>query len=285
MGLWNQSPGVLIIFGPLYLARYPVAAMTLNLEVSLISGKTVHLEVDLETPISDVQLPAQVALGVGKGPLFDSAGNVLDGRSTVKDVGLQSGSSLMLQVGKTRICGGSLHAFAGILGDGSVMTWGDADCGGDCSAVQDRLCGVQQIQSNNSAFAAILGDGSVIAWGRAGNGGDSSAVKDRLIGVQHVQSTKYAFAAILGNGSVVTWGDAGSGGDCSAVQHQLSGVQQIQSTDSAFAAVLGDGSVITWGGAFHGGDSSAVQDRLQNVQQVQSTHFAFAAILGDGSMG
>ena len=26
-----------------------------------------------------------------------------------------------------------------VLGDGSVVTWGDADLGGDCSAVQEQL--------------------------------------------------------------------------------------------------------------------------------------------------
>ena len=31
------------------------------------------------------------------------------------------------------------HAFAAILEDGSVLTWGDADFGGDSSAVRDEL--------------------------------------------------------------------------------------------------------------------------------------------------
>jgi hypothetical protein len=30
-------------------------------------------------------------------------------------------------------------AFAAILADGSVVTWGMPRCGGDCSALQDRL--------------------------------------------------------------------------------------------------------------------------------------------------
>ena len=45
------------------------------------------------------------------------------------------------------------------------MTWGNAYCGGDSSAVQDQLQHVQQIQSTRFAFAAILADGSVLAWG------------------------------------------------------------------------------------------------------------------------
>ena len=33
----------------------------------------------------------------------------------------------------------SMAAFAAILGDGSVVTWGGAGYGGDSSAVQDQL--------------------------------------------------------------------------------------------------------------------------------------------------
>ena len=31
-------------------------------------------------------------------------------------------------------------------GDSTIVTWGEADCGGDSSAVEDQLRGVQQIQ-------------------------------------------------------------------------------------------------------------------------------------------
>eukprot|EP00434_Breviolum_minutum_P039212 symbB.v1.2.034812.t1/scaffold4559.1/size42167/1 len=148
-------------------------------------------------------------------------------------------------------------AFAAILEDGSVITWGEADCGGDSSAVGNQLRGVQQIQATSYAFAAILEDGSVITWGEQRRGGDSSAVRDQLRGVQQIQATDYAFSAILADGSVVTWGDAACGGDSSAVRDQLRGVQQIQGTANAFAAILADGSVVTWGHAETGGDRDA----------------------------
>ena len=181
------------------------------------------------------------------------------------------------------------------------MTWGDRDSGGDSSEVQDRLKGVQQVQSNQSAFVAILedtdggarcclgrragsGHGSVVTWGDPRYGGDSSEVQVRLKGVQQVQATEIAFAAILADGSVVTWGDPDSGGDSSKVQDRLKGVQQVQATSRAFAAILADGSIVTWGLPGYGGDSSEVQDRLKGVQQVQATYGAFAAILADGSV-
>ena len=117
----------------------------------------------------------------------------------------------------------SFETFAAILEDGSVVTWGDADLGGDSAAVRDQLRGVQQIQATHVSFAAILEDGSVITWGSQDGGGDSSAVRDQLQHVQQIQASFAAFAAILEDGSVVTWGDAVYGGDSSAVQDQLRG--------------------------------------------------------------
>ena len=88
-----------------------------------------------------------------------------------------------------------IPAFAALLGDGSVVTWGYGAIGGDSSVVQDQLRDVQQIQASNGAFAAILGDGSVVTWGNAFHGGDSSAVQDQLRDVQKIQASYMAFAA------------------------------------------------------------------------------------------
>ena len=53
-------------------------------------------------------------------------------------------------------------AFAAIVADRSVVTWGDE------YLVRDQLKGVQQIQASRFAFAAILEDGSVVPWGESG---------------------------------------------------------------------------------------------------------------------
>ena len=60
-------------------------------------------------------------------------------------------------------------AFAAILGDGSVVTWGRAAYGGDSSAVKHELKNVRQIQSLLGAFAAILSNGAVVSWGGDGD--------------------------------------------------------------------------------------------------------------------
>ena len=67
------------------------------------------------------------------------------------------------------------QAFAAILGDGSVVAWGDPTSGGDCSEVQKQLRGVQQLGATGSAFAAILAEGAVVTWGDPDCGGESSA--------------------------------------------------------------------------------------------------------------
>ena len=175
-------------------------------------------------------------------------------------------------------------AFAAILADESVVTWGDPHFGGDNSAVQEQLKGVQHVQKTLAAFAAILSEGSVVTWGSPPYGGDSSSVRHQLKHVQHVQATDPSFAAILADGSVVTWGDPRAGGYSSAVGDHFRSVRQVQATSAAFAVILTDGSVVTWGNPDSGGDSSAVLHQLKNAQQVQANRFAFAATLADGSV-
>ena len=63
------------------------------------------------------------------------------------------------------------RAFAAVLKDGSVITWGDHSHGGDSSRVQDQLVSVQQVHATDGAFLAILADGSVVTWGNPQYGG------------------------------------------------------------------------------------------------------------------
>ena len=48
---------------------------------------------------------------------------------------------------------GTFRAFAAILADGSVITWGDPDDAGDSTTVQVHA---QQVQATESALAAVL---------------------------------------------------------------------------------------------------------------------------------
>ncbi|WP_211941969.1 Calx-beta domain-containing protein [Cylindrospermopsis raciborskii] len=182
----------------------------------------------------------------------------------------------------------NIGAFAALKSDGSVVTWGFSDWGGNSSSVSSSLTsGVTQIFSTGYAFAALKSDGSVVTWGDSSFGGNSSSVSSSLTsGVTQIFSTLYAFAALKSDGSVVTWGIPEYGGDSSSVSSSLtSGVTQIFSNDSAFAALKSDGSVVTWGNSGRGGNSSSVSSSLTSgVTQIFSNDSAFAALKSDGSV-
>ena len=143
-------------------------------------------------------------------------------------------------------------AFAAILGDGSVVTWGDARFGGDSSKVQAQLRNVKEVEATQSAFAAILADGSVVTWGDPTSGGDSSTVQDQLMNVQQIRATGYAFATQK-DGSVVTWGDPDFCWGDPLVDALVSALEtsnrfkMVQATSKAFVAILPNGYPVTWG--------------------------------------
>ena len=157
--------------------------MSVMVEVGLLSGKAITLEAHQDEQVEALALRAQIALGVGKGRLLDSSGNVLDACATIKDARVQSSDFLTLHRTQVQVQA-SDRAFAAVLGDGSVVAWGDADYGGDSSAVQGQLKNVREVQSTDKAFTAILADGSVVTWGGfsywgAGYCGDSGALQVR----------------------------------------------------------------------------------------------------------
>ena len=155
---------------------------------------------------------------------------LIDPDTTLEEAQIEDGECLTALVLQPQLAA-TRGAFAlWCHGDSAIVTWGNRRLGGDSTAVQGQLRGVDQIQATVGAFAAILADGSVVTWGDADCGGDTSSVRDQLKGVQQIQATDDAFAAILADGSVVTWGLARHGGDSSAVRDQLMGVQQIHAT-------------------------------------------------------
>ena len=127
------------------------------------------------------------------------------------------------QLRKVKQIAATDSAFAAILANRRVVTWGDPNFGGDSAEVQDELRNVQQIAATKGAFAAVLADGNVVTWGDDSDfdAGDSTAVQDQLRNVKQICASRRAFAAILADGSVVTWGYPGWGGDSSAVQDRF----------------------------------------------------------------
>ena len=76
--------------------------MSLTIEVSLISGKTVSLQTHEDESVESLRVRAQRALGVGKGRLVSSTGSVLDGGVPLKKARLQQAEPLTYQVRRGR---------------------------------------------------------------------------------------------------------------------------------------------------------------------------------------
>ena len=115
-------------------------------------------------------------LGV-RGRLLSASGASLHGDLTVQQAELRSGDWLTLHT-RPLLLSATSAAVAAVLSDGSVVTWGESDMGGDSGVVP--LDDVRHIEATQSAFAVIRDDGSVVTWGRPRWGGDSSAVVERL---------------------------------------------------------------------------------------------------------
>ena len=113
--------------------------MSISIDVALLSGKSVSLPAGLDEPVNSLRQRAQALLAVGRGRLLDSSGAVLDGAASVKKAKLQHGDALTLQLGHVRVAAAQRRdysdyprlgdAFAAILGDGTVETWGNAAFG------------------------------------------------------------------------------------------------------------------------------------------------------------
>ena len=59
-------------------------------------------------------------------------------------------------------------AFAALLSDGHVVTWGSRLFGGCSDSAQGHLCNVTAIQAlrlDSGGFVALCGDGTVVPWG------------------------------------------------------------------------------------------------------------------------
>ena len=63
--------------------------MSINVEVSLLSGKRAAVNVGLDEDVARLMFRAQSALEVKTGKLLDSSGNFLDGRVLIKDTMLE----------------------------------------------------------------------------------------------------------------------------------------------------------------------------------------------------
>eukprot|EP01031_Cornospumella_fuschlensis_P034534 gene34534-41814_t len=135
----------------------------------------------------------------------------------------------------------------------SVLCWGSASHGGNCSNLFADLQPAEKVTSmvsSEAAFAILTSFGRVLAWGAADKGGNmSDSVQVQLLsGVVQLVSSRKAFAVLKDDESVVAWGDDNTGGDSSRVSALLSSdVVFLLSGEAGFLAIKRDGQVVGWG--------------------------------------
>ena len=161
----------------------------LKINVALPNGHAELLTLLPSSTVQDVRTKAQRAFGKKYLRLVTANNRVLvDFEQTLEEAEIEDGECLTALVLQPQLAATGSAFALWCHGDSAVVTWGDARCGGDSTAVRDQLKGVQQIQATCHAFAAILEDGSVLTWGSGPSGGDSSTVRDQLKGVKQIQA-------------------------------------------------------------------------------------------------
>ena len=185
----------------------------------------------------------------------------------------------------------NLNAFAALKRDGTVVTWGDGECGGDSNNAAEPLLNVKQLYAaeDTCGFAALTHDHKLIPWGM----GDETmpwtrGVRSVLHDVREFVVAKGLYAAIKQDGSVVSWSfeDASTAelGSGQYAAPALTGVVSVSVNHGAFAALKRDGTVVTWGQADYGGDNREVASALNNVKLLYANDNAFTAMTATGRL-
>ena len=159
-----------IEFGSRYASRFSFSKSIrmLHINVALPSGRSENLSVLQSSKVGDLRVLAQKSFEQGFLKLVTSEGHVLnDPTESLQTAGLQDGDHITAISLQARLAA-TASAFAlWCCGCDKIVTWGSAYHGGDSSRVQEKLKGVQQVQTTWNAFAAILSDGSVCYVGRS----------------------------------------------------------------------------------------------------------------------
>lgn len=176
----------------------------------------------------------------------------------------------------------NLGAFAALKQDGTVVAWGDPDCGGDINNAAEPLVNVKQLYAseNTCGFAALTRDDKLIPWGMG--------MKQVLTGVRSFVLAEGLYAAIKQDGSVVSWSNLDStpaeliSGQYAAPA--MTNIDTVLINKGAFAALKQGGAVVTWGDAAYGGDSRHVASELNHVDLLYANNNAFTARTATGKL-
>mgnify|MGYP000367811441 CR=1 FL=1 len=175
------------------------------------------------------------------------------------------------------------HAFASLLSDDTVITWGRATSGGDSSSVQHLLVDIVDIFAGSGSFAALKEDGTVVTWGNniVNNAED---VQSELYDIVKIVPGP-GYAALRSDKTVITWGNSNSPEEFSII----TGVEALVASAGSFSAIQTDGTVVSWGGLYQMdgeyGNYEEYEELAKDPVLVVSDEIGgYAAILADGDV-
>jgi alpha-tubulin suppressor-like RCC1 family protein len=223
----------------------------------------------------------------------------------------------------TAVSGGGIYALA-LLGDGTVMAWGDNGSGqlGDGTTTSRTapvkvhgLKGVVAISAGAQTSLALLSNGTAMAWGdgQSGELGDGSAppistVPVPVVGIDHliaVNAAENFSFALRNDGRVFAWGDNGAGelgigstiaqSDVPVEITRLKGVKTVVGGTLHALAVMANGTVMSWGANGDGelgtgtrnpnGSNVPVKvDTVRTAVGVSAGYAHSAAVLANGTV-
>ena len=177
---------------------------------------------------------------------------------------------------------GTWHSL-GILGDGTVVAWGNNYFGE--STVPNGLSGVVAVAGGGEHTLALKSDGTVVAWGS--NGYNQSIVPSGLTNVVAIAAGELHSLAVKSDGTVVAWGIGQPGATADAndygqalVPSGLSGIVAVAAGFDHNLALKSDGTVVAW----RNGQMSAVPGGLRNVVAIAAGRYHSLALKSDGTV-
>jgi alpha-tubulin suppressor-like RCC1 family protein len=176
-------------------------------------------------------------------------------------------------------------AFSALKGDGTVVSWGDGQNGGNNNSVRDQLVDVVSIWGDKHTFVAQKSDGSFIAWG------SNAVIYNRhladLSEISDIVSNGHSTTIISPDGTAKTWSNLDEGAGFLPISNSLRDIQAVVTSLDSFAALKNDGTVVTWGyseDAKYGADDGDVSQELYDIRSIASTGRGFTALREDGNV-
>ena len=121
-----------------------VSARCLRINIALPNGHAELLTLPPSSTVQDVRTKAQRAFGKKHLKLITAKNQVLVNiEQTLEEAEIEDGECLTALVLQPRLAATNSAFAFWCHGHSTVVTWGDAEWGGDSSAVQDQLRGVQ----------------------------------------------------------------------------------------------------------------------------------------------